>query len=105
MRASQRAETQINHISAVSCVRIAVGIDSKCKRFREDPGVTDSVLIQHSNRNNLGFRRSQRDQPGDVCSVSEWASRLVAYLTRIRIVVNEIKTRQQVSHQRRMSCI
>ena len=46
MRASQRAETQVNHIRAVSRVRIAVGIDSKCERFRQDPGVTDAVLIE-----------------------------------------------------------
>src|SRR6185369_9929017 len=65
----------------------------------------DSVLIQYSHRNNLRFRRSKRDQSGHVCAVTKWASSLVADLARIRIIVNEIKTRQQVSRQRWVSYI
>src|SRR6185503_16796284 len=101
-RASQCAETEIDHVSAVVCVGITIRIGSIRQCFGEHPRITDASLIEHSHGNDLRVRRNQCDESGDVCSMTEWSNSLVTDFAWIVVEVDEVKSGQEMAGQCRM---
>ena len=101
----ERAQAQVDDVRPVIRAGVAIRVDRVEHRLGQHPRIAHAISIEDAQRHDARVGRNQRHQACHVCAVPVAAIAHAAFLGRVVVIVDKVKTRQQPAGQRRVLAI